>query len=251
MKKYISLLLIFVIAVGLTGCGGDTDTAASTDTTAVAEVVDTYAEIENNGGMVITMDEDTIRALLGDFTSEQLRLSGDFFDYTLKLSAEEYNGMNGCRVEAIPAGGTTAERVYFVNGTVCMVYDDAQKIYVSITAPTEGDTTSSTDTVEGEPPVVNPPQSDVPVDFQYHEGNDIALHERFSQYDLSPVGMAKELSEYILVATVRTATVSGNKVSVIEVYEKDGTLTEYRLGLGTDVDYFYDYEAQGFVALSK
>ncbi len=251
MKKFLSLFLILVIVVCMTACGDNNSATTTTDTTAVKEVVDTHAEIENNGGMVITMDEDTIRALLGDFTSEQLRISGDIYDYTLKLSAEEYNGMNGCRVEAIPAGSQDVERVFFVNGTVCMVYDDAQKKYVSIVASAEDDTTSSTDTAGGEPPVVNPPQSDTPVDFQYHEGNNKALQERFSQYDLSPVGMAKQLSEYVLVVTTRTATVSGEKVSVIEVYEKDGTLTVYRLGLGTDVDYFYDYGAESYVALSK
>lgn len=252
MKKYISIILVLIIVAGLTACGKDNASETTTGTTAVIEMADTHLEIDNdNGGMVLTMDEDTIRALLGDFTSEQLRITGDIYDYTLNLSMEEYGGMSGCRVEAIPAGGSTAESIFFINGNVCLVYDDAKQKYVSITSGSVDTTVPEDSTTEESVPVTNPNLSDSPVDFQYHEENNNLLHERFSQYDLSPVGMSKALSEYVLVVTTRTATIGGKSVSVVEAYEKDGTLTVYRFGLGDGIDYFYDYESQSYVELSK
>lgn len=241
MKKFLSIFLILVMVVCLAACGDDAAT-----TTTSTEVVGTQVEIGN--GMDITMDEDSVRAILGSFTSEQLRITGDIYDYTLVLSAEVYNDVNGCRVEAIPAGGTAAEQVYFVDGIGCYVYDNELQKYVSVVASAGEDSTDTSDTTTATGG--NPPQSDVPVDFQYHEANNTALHERFSQYDLSPVGMEKELSEYILVVSTRVAVVSGANVNVIEVYEADGTLTDYRLALGVEADYYYDSATQTYIALS-
>lgn len=243
MKKFLSVFLILVTVVCLAACGDNNAT-----TTTSTEVVGTQVEVGNGDGMTITMDEDNVRAILGAFTSEQLRITGDIYDYTLVLSAEVYNGVNGCRVEAIPAGGTTAEQVYFVDGIGCYVYDNDLQKYVSVVAPAGEDSTDTSDTTA--PTGDNPPQSDVPVDFQYHEANNTALHERFSQYDLTPVGMAKDLSEYILVVSTRVAVVSGANVNVIEVYETDGTLTDYRLALGVENDYYYDSATQTYIALS-
>ena len=256
MKKYISIILVLIIVAGLTACGKDDASTTTTGTTAVVEMAESHPEIDNNnGGMVLTMDEDTIMALLGDFTSEQLRITGDIYDYTLKLSMEEYGGMNGCRVEAIPAGGNTAESIFFINGNVCLVYDNAQQKYVSILSGNVDTTVPNEDVddgaIEESAPVTNPNLSDSPVDFQYHEENNRLLHERFSKYDLSPVGMSKSLSEYIFLVTTRTATIDNKPVSVVEVYEKDGTLTVYRFGLGADKDYYYDYESQSYVELAE
>jgi hypothetical protein len=254
MKKYLSIVLVLFMVVGLTACGEDNKTNTTTGTTAVQEVVDTHAEIENdNGGMTLTMDEDTIKGLLSGFTSEQLGLKGDVYDYTLKLSAEEYNGISGCRAEAIPAGGKEAERVFFVDGVGCYVYDETSKKYVAILKPAVDDNTDTTDASDGTASEEIPPKSDSPVEFQYHAENNKLLHEIFSKYDLSPVGMEKEFSEYILVATTRQATVSKQKVCVIEVYEKDGALTIYRLGMNLDggADYFYDYKTKTYIELTK
>lgn len=245
MKKFLSVFIILVLVVGLTACGGNNTDA----TTASTNVVGTQVDVSNNGGMAITFDEDNIRAILGSFTSDQLRISGDIYDYTLKLSSEVYNGVNGCRVEAIPAGGVSAEQVYFVDGVGCYVFDKASQKYVSVVADSVVDTSDTTDTSVGTT-VNNPPQSDIPVDFQYHEENNKALQARFSQYDLSPIGMPKALSEYILVVTTRVAVVSGANVNVIAVHEKDGTLTEYQLALGAEQDYYFDSATQSYVALS-
>lgn len=244
MKKFFSIVLVLSFVIGLSACGGG-GSDETTGTTQLIEVEDTYVEIENNGGMSINFDVDTVKGLLGNFTSEQLRISGDIYEYTLVLSAEEYNGISGCRAEAIPAGGKKAEQVYFIDGYNCYVYDNALSKYVSVVSSPSGG-----NAVEGETTdvSVNTP-ADSGVDFQYHEGNNTNLQAKFSAYDLTAVGLEKELSEYILVVTARTATVSDEKVSVIEVYEKDGTLTLYRLGVSASNYYYFDYSTDSYVLL--
>lgn len=248
MKKIFSLLLVLFIVVSFSACGDDSDTTATSSNTSatVEEIIETYPAIENNAGMAISIDKDTIVSLLNGFTKEQLRLTDEIYNYEINISSENYNDRNGCKVEAIPQGATEPERVFFIDGINCYVYDDALGKYVSVVSDSvgggaEGETEAS---VGGNTPL------DSTITFQYHEGNNNTLQSRFSVYDLSVLGMDKALSEYILVVTSRVATVSGESVSIIEVYEKDGTLTSYLLAMGSSADYYFDYSADSYVALN-
>ena len=75
--------------------------------------------------------------------------------------------------------------------------------------------------------------------MQYNAENDRKLKEKFSSYSKETLGIEKELSEYILVATGNSTTVLEGemfyKVYIVYLYEKDGTKSPFKLAI-TDTD---------------
>ena len=137
MKRYFALALALVMLLSLVACSDK----ELVDNPHALETADTYYGVDNNSGS-ITLTADSAKILLGVYTPEQLGLKNTIDQYDLVLSAAEYEGKNGCRIEAFAESADTAEGVFMVVGTECFVYNTKTEKFVSL-ATVNNNTTNS------------------------------------------------------------------------------------------------------------
>lgn len=243
--KRISLLLAAIITICcLTACGENVRTTKMSNEKAENTVV----SVENVGGS-IDMDEDSAKTLLGIYSSKELGIKGDIDEYTLVITSADKKGISGAEIKAYDPEADVEddepEATFIISGTECYKYDAKTKKYVSLSGKGE----LTTQKADKKPANKKTTVAD-DVSFPYHKGNNDALQERFAKYDLSAVGLKKDISNYVFVITARTGTAAdGSVINIVELYEKDGTDTGITFGVGAS-DYRYDEKSDFYVQLS-
>ena len=256
MKKIISLCLVAIILVAFCSCGrGEEDDGKALLT------ADSTINVTSNAG-VITLNEDVVAIMLGVFSPEHLGLNDIIQSYDLKLGATKVFGNDACLVEAYAEGSDSPEGIFAILGQDCYVFKDNKYMLLTVNGPVEvtnvptvtvspnesaGDETgtnntdSQTEKTDESQLVTTEPQTYAQLSsgMQYNAENDKKLKEKFSSYSKEILGIEKELSEYILVATGNSTTVLEgdvfNKVYIVYLYEKDGTKSPFKLAI-TDTD---------------
>ena len=264
MKKFISLCLVSIILVAFCSCGrGEEDDGKALLT------ADSTINVTSNAG-VITLNEDVAAIMLGVFSPEHLGLSDVIESYTLKLGATKVFGKDACLVEAYAEDSDSPEGIFAILGQDCYVFKNNQYMLLTADGPVEvttnplvtnsvdesaGDETGASESNEATEvaqsatqPQTNP---QLPSGMQYNEANDKKLKATFSSYSKETLGIEKELDEYVLVAVGGTATaIDGEKVYTVQIYEKDGTKTAYKLAISDNGPYKYNTETQKFEKLN-
>ncbi len=258
MKKYVLLLTALICVVALSGCGDNGGLFSNEETE------HTVIQIEGSG-INIDMDADAVKVLLGIYTKEELGLKKELYEYEIAISGTEYEGVAGVKVEAFDPEGKKddpAAGVFMIVDGKNYKFDAKQKKYVLIggeqattpatTAKAEPVTSEDGQIIETEPVETTKPIPDDPeITFQYHKGNNAALQEKFANYDISSLGLANRLTDYVFIVTGRTGTTSdGTAITVVELYTKAGENTGVQFGISESTDYYYDQDAKTYVALT-
>lgn len=258
MKKYILLLTALICVVALSGCGGNGGVFGKEETEP------TVIQIEG-AGINIDMDADAVKVILGIYTKEELGLKKDFDEYDIAISGTKYEGVAGVKVEAFDPEGEKddpAAGVFMIVDGKNYKFDAKQKKYVLIgnqqtsspatTVKAEPVTSEDGQIIETEPVETTTPIPDDPsITFQYHKGNNAALQEKFAKYDISSLGLANRLTDYVFIVTGRAGTTSdGTTITVVELYTKSGENTGVQFGISESADYYYNNDTKTYVALT-
>lgn len=262
MKKFISLCLVSIVLIAFCSCGrGEEDDGKALLT------ADSTINVTSNAG-VITLNEDVVAIMLGVFSPEHLGLSDVIESYTLKLGATKVFGNDACLVEAYAEGSDSPEGIFAILGQDCYVFKNNQYMLLTADGPVEvttspvvtnstdesaGDETGGIESTEAIAQSTPQPQTNpqLPSGMQYNEENDKKLKATFSSYSKETLGIEKELDEYVLVSVGGTATaIDGEKVYTVQIYEKDGTKTAYKLAISDKGPYKYNTETQKFEKLN-
>lgn len=240
MKKIIAILLILSFMAIFASCEKNKN---EEDDGKALETAETFVEITGNAG-ALSIDETAARTLLEIYDKEFLGLSQDIYEYDLKLSPTRFMEKDACLVEAFLEGAEKAEGTFVILGQQCFVYMPKTQKYMLLTVEgvTEYETVAQSE--GGEQSSTTAPA------FRYDENNNTKLHEKFSSYEKKELGLKKELSEYVLVATGTTTTAeNGETVYVIRLYEKTGEATNTTLAFNKNGNYVFDYEINRYVKL--
>lgn len=271
MNKIIGLCLVVMLLVAFCSCGrGEEDDGKALLT------ADSTINVTSNAG-VITLNEDVVAIMLGVFSPEHLGLSDTIDNYDIKIGATKVFGNDACLVEAYTEGSDTPEGIFAILGKECYVYKDNQYMLLTVNGPIEvtnvptvtvspnesaGDETgtnntdSQTEITDESQLVTTEPQTYAQLSsgMQYNAENDKKLKEKFSSYSKETLGIEKELSEYILVATGNSTTVLEGetfyKVYIVYLYEQDGTKTNFKLAITDDSAYKFNEANSQFEKLN-
>lgn len=241
MKKIIAVLLIFSCIAIFASCGKN---KIEEDDGKALETAETFIEITGNAGS-LSIDENVARTLLEIYDKEFLGLSQDIYEYNLKLSPTRFMEKDACLVEAFLEGTEKPEGTFVILGQQCFVYMPKTQKYMLLTVEgvTEYETVAQSESSDQ--------SSTTAPSFAYDENNNNKLHEKFSSYDKNELGLEKELTEYVLVATGTTTTAeNGETVYVIRLYEKTGEATNLTLAFNKNGSYVFDYENNRYKKLS-
>lgn len=259
MKKYILLLTALICVVALSGCGGNGGLFGK-DTTDP-----TVIQIEGSG-ISIDMDADAVKVILGIYTKEELGLEKEFDEYELAISGTKFEGVAGVKIEAFDPEGKKddpAKGVFMIVDGKNYRFDAKQNKYVLIggekattpatTLKVEPITSEDGQIIETAPVETTKYIPDDPsITFQYHKGNNAALQERFAKYDISPLGLANRITEYVFIVTGRAGVTSdGTAITVVELYTKSGENTGVQFGISETADYYYNNDTKAYVALTS
>ncbi len=256
MKKYILLLTALICVVALSGCGGNGGLFGKDETEP------TVIQIEGSG-ISVNMDADAVKVILGIYSKDELGLQKEFDEYDIAISNTKFDGVAGVKIEAFDPEGkkdAPAAGVFMIVDGKNYKFDVKQNKYVLIggemttkPATTKAEPVTSEDgqIIETEPVETTKPIPDDPeITFKYHKGNNAALQEKFAKYDMSPIGLANRLTEYVFIVTGRTAVTSeGTAVSVVELYTKSGENTGVQFGISDTYDYYYNKDTSTYIAL--
>lgn len=234
MKKFFALLLIITAIICFASC----DKAKGNGDGNALETAQADIKVENKNG-TIDLTEDSVKVLLGAYGSEKLGLQHDISEYTLQLSATEYNGVDGCKVEAFYDGEKTAEGTFMIADNICYVYDKTQMKYISLSKTTsKNDTTASS--------------GDDGITFQYHKENNRLMQERFSKYSIEKLGLSKEVAEYVFVVNGYSGySLDETKIYYVDVCEKNGDKVDVKLAFSEDAEFVYSTDKNGYLKLEK
>ncbi len=240
MKKLIALLLIISCISIFASCGKNDEFI---DEEKVFETAETYVELTGNSGS-LSLNESIAKSMLEIFPKENLGLSKDIYDYNLKLSATRFMDNDACLVEAFDEGEEKPEGTFVIWGQDCFVYNPKTQKYLLLTADgvAEFDPVTTTEAEDR--------KTTTEKTFEYDADNNKILQEKFSSYSKEKLGVKKDLSEYVLVATGTTTTAeNGETVYVIRLYTKNGEATNYTLAFNADNNYTFDYDLNKYVKL--
>lgn len=236
MRKIIGIVLLLSCITVFAACGKD-----PADDGKSLETAESRVEVTGNAG-ALTIDETTARTLLEVFPKESLGLKEDLYEYDLKLSNTRFSDSDACLVEAFAKDSDTAEGTFIILGQQCFVHDNDSQKYLLLTV--NGAVEYEPATSDSEAASTTAPA------FAYDEKNNSKLQEKFSSYGKKKLGLDKEISEYILVASGTTTTAeNGETVYVIRLYEKDGKATNQTLAFNGNGNYVFDYEINRYVKL--
>ncbi len=156
------------------------------------------------------------------------------------------NGETACKADAVIGDSKNFEATFLIEGTTCYKYDAATKTYKLLTADGAVDTDITVEDENEPEKTTADPTAFVKTDEQINDENNDVLKSRYAKYDLSKVGLPKDISEYEFQVTGKQATASdGEKVYVIYLLE-DAQYTEFKFAVGTSKDYYFDKEDQAF-----
>lgn len=239
MKKYISLILALIFVLSLGACAG----LGEEDDGKALETADTYIDMQNNGGS-ISLNEDTVKTLLGVYTTEQLGLKKAIEEYTLKLSPAKYNDMDGCKVEAFDEDEKNAVATFMIVGNTCYVYNKSQDKYIplSVSSQSNKPTNSTTGEETQGTTALNIPD-DPEITFQYHKENNYHMRQRFSKYSVETLGLSKAIEEYVFIVNGHSGyALDGTFIYYVDIYEKNGDQVGVTLGFSEDAEFIFDSE---------
>ena len=240
MKKIIALLLILSCISVFAACGKNEEFI---DEEKVFETAETYVELSDNSGS-LSLNESIAKSMLEIYPKENLGLSKDIYDYNLKLSATRFMDNDACLVEAFNEGEEKPEGTFVIFGQNCFVYNPKTQKYLLLTADgvAEVNPVTTTEAEEGNTTTENT--------FEYDADNNKILQEKFSSYSKEKLGIKKDLSEYVLIATGTTTTAqNGEMVYVVRLYSKNGEATNYTLAFNENNDFVFDYDVNKYVEL--
>lgn len=232
VKKFLSIILVVITLVSFASCGGKESFGNENKNSDVIE-------IDGVSGTV-SLDESTIKELLSAYPQKVLGLKKKINEYSLKLSADTYKEMKACKIEAYLGKEKTPEATFLYVADTFFIYDAKKEKYLRLTV----------DGVVDDAKKKEETTKKVITDEEIQDKNDSVLHKRYKKYDLSVVGLPKDISEYELLVTGNPAKASdGKQVYVIKVLEKDGTDTGYRFAVGEKNDYYFNVKKDAFVKL--
>lgn len=253
MKKFLALLLAVMLVVSLTGCKGnssDDGGNVSNENSALNEAVSNGITTDPDTG-AISMDENVVKELLSVYSADALGLSEDVYDYAFKLSQATLNGEACCEAKAFLIDPVKPEGIFYIVGTKCYRYDEAENKYYLLTS--EGAQAADVEIEAAKSEVSTTEGTTVKqrTEEDIDDENTKVLRDRYSNYDLSVVGLPKPITEYEFKATGKTGTAEdGTPVYVIYLME-DGQYTEFTFAIGTNgKDYYYDSVADEYKVLS-
>lgn len=238
--------MALLLVVSLAGCKGD---SSGGENPASDEGTSENITVNPDTG-IISMDENVVKQLLSAYSADALGLSEDVYDYVFKLSQSELDGEACCVAKAYLKNPQKADGIFYIVGTECYRYDEAENKYYLLTlegaqlADVEVATQPDAGTTEGTT-VYQRTEQDI------DDENTKVLRARYEKYDLSVVGLPKPITEYQFKATGKTAQAEdGTTVYVIYLME-DGQYTEFTFAIGTNgKDYYYDSVADEYNVLS-
>ncbi len=258
MKKFVLIITALVCVLALSACGGGGSLFGGDVTE------QTVIQIEG-GNFSVDMDADAAKVILGAYTKEQLGLDKDIEEYNITIQGTKFEGVAGVKIEAFdPEAGkdSPASGVFMIVDGKNYKFDAKQNKYVPIvsdsadnnatTAPVQV-TSEDGSVAETQAPVetTTPIPDDPEITFQYHKGNNAALQERFADYDITSLGLANRLTEYVFVVTERSGfTSDGTPINIVLLYTKSGEETGVQFGISENADYYYDKDAGAYVALT-
>ncbi len=225
MKKTLSVILAaLVITAAFSGCSDDKKPEEN-----VMETAQENISVSSANG-IFSLDESTVKSLLGAYDKSVLGLSGELSEYTLKLSAEKISGSDGCKAEAYKKGSDTPEKTYGIIGSECYILDEDSGKYLLLTN-------------EGAVEIVTQKLDENGFDIE----NSNAIAKLFKEVPKEKTGLPNDFSEYIFEATQETSTdKDGKTIYVIDVYEKDGKKSPVKLGFNEENRYVFNKETSTF-----
>lgn len=243
MKKIIAILVILSCFVAFVSCGKQpSEQDIEKIESEVLETAETYVEVTGSSGS-ISLDESVAKTLLSVYPKKIMGLSKDIEDYDLKLSATRFANTDACLVEAFLDGAEAPEGTFVILGQQCFVYNKKSQKYLLLTLEGAVEFSSTGDETKEE--------STTEPAFRYDKEGNSKLHEKFAPYSKETLGLEKELSKYILVASGTTTTAeNGEMVFVIRLYEKNGETTNNTLAFNENGNYVFDYEINKYKKLS-
>ncbi len=236
MKKIIAILLILSCMAIFAACGKNEE-----DDGKALETAETYVEITGDAGS-ISLDESVAVSLLEIYDKESLGLTKDIYEYELKLSPTRFMEEDACLVEAFDEGSETPEGTFIILGQQSFVYNQKRQEYLLLTVDGPVEYAHPSESKEN--------SSTTAPSFEYDEGNNKKLQEKFSSYNKKQLHIDKAVSEYVLVvAGITTTAENGETVYIIRVYEKTGEMTNYTLAFNENGNYAFDVEENKYVKL--
>ncbi len=275
MKKIVLFGLLTACVLVFCSCGRETEDDGKALLTA-----DSTINVTSNAG-VITLNEDVATVMLGVFLPEDLGLNDEISSYELKLGETTIFGKSGCLVEAYGDNKEKPEGIFAIVGQECYVFSNNQYMLLTLDGPVEVTTMpvvenqqpeASGDVVDNniasqpvteivtnangeteiqiQQPVVTQPVTPMNPGFKYSAENDKVFKQKFSVYSQEELGVNKDINEFILdTSGVTTIAEDGEKVYIINVFEKDGTKTEFKLAFSEKGNYKFNTEINKFQKL--
>lgn len=253
MKRFLLIALAIVLVFSLGACMGD-DTNGPHIGNKEAGFDENATEnlnIANNAG-TLSIDEDTVRELLSPFSAEQTGLSADVYDYMFTLSEATFNGQSACKAEAFLVGEDGVKGIFFISGNVCYRYDNSQNKYYLLTAgeTIEIEAQVQVKNEEQETESSNTPSTTVRTPEDVADDNNSVMHKRFAKYDLSGIGLTKDISEYDFQMTSKPVTTIDGTTAYVVYLMENGQYTNFTFAFSPEKDYYYDREADEYKPLS-
>ncbi len=245
MKKISAIFLTVILVFTICACGkteGDrtSDVSGQSNPSASLQATESVSNNAQGDAVPVTnpnvnldITQEGVKAYFDTYFSvvdiKSLGMSGESIDdYTIAISPVDYKGVASAKVEMTPVGGSAVEKIFVFSGTSVFMYDEANAAYLFLSPK------GPVALVESDEPVTD--EDDV-----LQDENSKAITADLSKYDVTPLGLPKDISAYKYETTMDLASSEdGKKLCVIKIFDGEAE-TDYKIALAIsgDVQYYY------------